>query len=105
MMNPIKNLTFGGLIQGSNFEPKGTYKGVYRDSDFKGFILTSVKPAKSHSIRIQLHTDQTDELGQWKTDLLSCVKAYRGKSKQAKRKSIRWWNDFWDRSFIYTKKR
>lgn len=105
MMNPLKELTFGGFIHGANFSPKGTYNGVYRDSDFKGYTLQSDTAAKSHKINVQLYTRQADDLQQWKADLIAEVKAYEASSKNAKKKSVQWWNEFWDRSFIYTKKR
>lgn len=105
LMNPLERLTFGGFIHGDNFTQKGTYTGSYRDTDFKGYTLASDKAAKSHKINIQLYTDQTEELQQWKTHLAHKVKAYKASSKKAKKNSVQWWNDFWDRSFIYTKKR
>src|SRR5690606_13236115 len=79
--------------------------GVYRDADFKGFTLKSNEPSKWHTLKVQLFTKQTDELKTWKTALFSQVKAYKKSSKNAKKTSVGWWNDFWDRSLIYTKKR
>lgn len=105
MMNPLKELTFGGFMYGDNFSPHETYYGVYRDADFKGFTLKSNEPSKWHTLKVQLFTKQTDELKTWKTALFSQVKAYKKSSKNAKKNSVGWWNDFWDRSFIYTKKR
>lgn len=104
MMNPLKQLTFGGYIHAANFSPSGTYKGIYRDADFKGYSLESKKPSKSHKINVQLYTSQPEELQSWKRDLMAEVKEYKTSSKGAKKKSVYWWNDFWDRSFIYTKK-
>ena len=105
LMNPLEKLTFGGFIYGDNVSYKGTYTGVYRDSDFKGYTLASIKPAKAHKINVQLYTNQSEELQQWKTQLMNAVKDYKVTSKKAKKKSVKWWNEFWDRSFIYTKKR
>src|SRR5690606_12023869 len=105
LMNPLEKLTFGGFIYGDNVSHQGTYTGVYRDADFKGYTLASIKPAKAHKINVQLYTSQSEELQQWKTQLTNAVKDYKVSSKKAKKKSVEWWNEFWDRSFIYTKKR
>ncbi|WP_417361245.1 DUF5703 domain-containing protein [Galbibacter sp.] len=104
MLNPLKQLTFGGYIHASNFSPSGSYTGVYRDTDFKGYSLESKKPSKSHKINVRLYTSQPEELLSWKHDLMAEVKEYNGSSEDNQKKSVDWWNSFWNRSFIYTKK-
>ncbi|MDT0677595.1 DUF5703 domain-containing protein [Autumnicola musiva] len=104
MMNPLKNLTFGGLMHGKNFEPAGTSEGTYQDTDFKGFVLESKDASKKHQVLIQLYTSQSDNIENWKQNLFSSISAYKDQSKTAAKKSQKWWNNFWDRSFIYTQK-
>lgn len=103
MMNPIVDLTFGGFMKGDNLKPDGTYLGKYQDTDFKGFNLTSIQSSKKQSLEIYLNTSQFD-FNTWKNGLKSLIAAHK-RAKQAEKNTIKWWNDFWDRSFIYTQKR
>jgi hypothetical protein len=100
MYNPIKDLTFGGAMQGSNMQPAGTTSGTYVDTDYKGWKLASRKPLKNHNIKLYLHVDQTPALLQWQTGLQQVItRAQQDKGALAKTRN--WWHQFWDRSFIY----
>ena len=102
MLNPLANLTFGGFMTGDNLKPDGTYLGSYQNTDFKGFSLSSVKASKKQSLQIHLYTNQNDS-NSWNTDLKNQISEYK-KGKQAEKNTIKWWNNFWNRSFIYTQK-
>ncbi|WNH09438.1 DUF5703 domain-containing protein [Thalassobellus suaedae] len=102
MMNPIKHLTFGGIMLGKGMKPSGMYSGMYQDTDFKGFSLESVKPAKKHQLKLYLHTDQNENINIWNDGLQNLVSSYKLKERKAKKETFTWWNQFWDRSFIYT---
>ncbi len=104
MMNPIANLTFGGQLFGSNFKANGTYSGIYQDTDFKGFKLSSIKAVKKHQFQIQLHTNQSADATLWTKELQKQLLAYKKTENKAEQKTIAWWNNFWNRSFIYTQK-
>lgn len=98
MMNPVKHLTFGGYMSGPNLKSSETYKGVYQDTDFKGYSLSSILPSKKQSFKITLHTKQTENIEEWKSELQQQISSY----KKSHKKTIAWWNQFWERSFIYT---
>src|SRR5690606_35534409 len=101
MLNPIANLTFGGQLSGENLKVDGTYTGIYQDTDFKGFQLSSKKSAKKHEFQIQLHTNQSTDAGLWKKELQKQALAYKKVANKAEKNTIAWWNKFWNRSFIY----
>ncbi|SHF74842.1 hypothetical protein SAMN05443549_101216 [Flavobacterium fluvii] len=103
MMNPIVDLTFGGFMKGNNLKPDGTYLGKYQDTDFKGFNLTSIKPSKKQSLEIYLNTSQFD-FNTWNNGLKILIAANKGRVEQAEKNTIKWWNNFWNRSFIHTQK-
>ncbi|AOW08280.1 DUF5703 domain-containing protein [Flavobacterium gilvum] len=103
MLNPLANLTFGGLMTGDNLKPDGTYLGTYQNADFKGFSLSSVKPSKKQSLQLYLNTSQLDYTT-WNNGLKNQVSANKSTSKEAEKNTIKWWNNFWNRSFIYTQK-
>src|SRR5690606_18416615 len=58
--------------------------------------LISKAPQKHHSIEIFLYNEQTETLKQWKDAVYRLAKSYRSNHQQ----TIRWWNHFWERSFI-----
>ncbi|MFV5690123.1 DUF5703 domain-containing protein [Flavobacterium sp. ZT3R25] len=103
MINPLVNLTFGGFMTGDNLKPDGTYLGNYQNTDFKGFSLSSVKASKKQALEIHLQTSQND-INSWNKDLKNQISDYKIKGKQAEKNTIKWWNNFWNRSFIYTQK-
>ena len=41
----------------------------------------------------------------WNDGLQDLKSSYKSKEKKAKKETISWWNQFWNRSFIYTQKR
>ncbi len=98
MMNPLANLTFGGKIFGNNLKADRTYAGTYQDTDFKAFRLASVHKAKKHQFQIQLHSNQSDDESLWEKELQAQIATY----KKDEKKTIVWWQNFWNRSFIYT---
>ena len=104
MMNPIANLTFGGFIKGDNLKPDGTYLGKYQSTDFKAFSLSSIKPSKKQSLELHLFTNQSANQSSWENGLKNQISAYKNKRKQAEKNTTIWWNNFWNRSFIYTQK-
>lgn len=101
MFNPIKNLTFGGVMEGTNMVPAGKTSGTYLNTDFEGWKLQSKATARSHKINIYLHTQQSEALEQWQTGLQQTVQEARKKEKVALTQTKDWWKQFWERSFIF----
>lgn len=99
MFNPLKNLTFGGLMTGERMKPAGTAEGVYADASFKGWKLQSSSPSRSHTVRIFLHIDQAPRIEDWTTGLEEIVLASQ-RQKNAFSKTVEWWRNYWERSFI-----
>ncbi|HOK95966.1 MAG TPA: DUF5703 domain-containing protein [Anaerohalosphaeraceae bacterium] len=98
MWNPLKNLISGGLICGGNMEPAGTGEGRYASTDFKSWILKSIKPAVSHSIAIYLHIDHAETQQLWQQGLDRLVNIYE--KIDGREKTLAWWDEFWNRSYI-----
>ncbi|MES2275534.1 MAG: DUF5703 domain-containing protein [Bacteroidota bacterium] len=101
MFNPIKNLTFGGLMQGTNMQPSGTYTGQYQNTDFEGWKLQSKSAVKKQEITISLNTTQTPSIAEWQKDLNKTIKDAEANQKTAWQNTADWWLKYWDRSFIY----
>ncbi|MGF2411650.1 MAG: DUF5703 domain-containing protein [Ferruginibacter sp.] len=98
LYNPLKKLAYGGLLQGNNFVAAGVYEGIYVNTDFKGWQLKSKYAASKHALSLTLHNRQVDYLGEWHQSLKSVLGA--ANNKNAFEKTIAWWKQFWQRSFI-----
>lgn len=99
MMNPLAGLSFGGLMKGSNMSTSGTYAGKYQNTEFTGWTLKSIKPAKRHELLIYLPIAKASQT--WTSELKALVQESQRKSGTAKKRSEDWWKSYWDRSYIY----
>jgi len=97
LFNPLKNLIFGGAMQGDNMFPAGNYSGIYLNTAFKGWVLKTKTPSVSNHITITLNTSKTESVNGWEKGLNAI------NNKKIQKASIKWWNDFWKKSFIYIK--
>lgn len=107
MMNPLKNLTFGGILFGENLEFISTTEDVYVGTDYRAWNFRSSKASRKEQFCIVLHTDQTETLSQWEQGLQIALQKIAPKGKYAvktiaqdKKQTRSWWNTFWQRSFI-----
>ena len=100
MMDPIKHLTFGGKLWGSNLSFLGTKEDVYAGTDYRAWHFRSVKPTRKQQIHIALYTQQTADIETWKQGLTQVI---TGDFQNDKKNSREWWNAFWQRSFIVAK--
>jgi hypothetical protein len=101
LYNPIANLTFGGMLQGNNLQPAGTYTGTYMDTDFMGWKLQSKKAARQHHITVLLHTAQTPTAEDWLAGLQRVAADAAKQTATAWQKTNNWWKQYWQRSFVY----
>ncbi len=101
LYNPLKNLCFGGAFSGKNFVANTTYKGVYVNTDFKGWQLKSKSPAKNQALQICFNTQQTNDVSAWKNSVDSLQKANANNETAALNKTQQWWQQFWNRSFVF----
>jgi hypothetical protein len=101
LYNPLANLSFGGLLVGSNLQAAGTYTGTYMDTDFMGWKLQSRKAAREQHVAVFLHTAQTPSADAWLTGLQQVMAAAKKNSATAFQQTRNWWKQYWQRSFIY----
>jgi len=97
LFNPLKNLVFGGSMQGYHMVPAGNYTGIYLNTPFRGWKLKTKTPSKSNQITITLNTSKTATVSDWEKSL----GVVKDKAKTNQQASIKWWNDYWKKSFIY----
>jgi hypothetical protein len=100
LVNPLHNLTFGGRLEGTGMVPAEQPKGIYIDTDYNAWKLRSTKPVPAQNITVYLHTGQTPTIEQWKDSLNNLVKQSAA-LKSARQATTAWWNNYWNRSFIF----
>jgi hypothetical protein len=94
LYDPLRNLTFGGMMIADGMQAAGTYSGTYMETDFKGWRIKSKKATRSRAIKVVLHTAQTATYEEW----LKGIPTPAPKNAQALTRH--WWRQFWQRSFI-----
>lgn len=94
LYNPIKNLIFGGSIQGENMVSAGNEAGTYLSTPFQSWKLKSKMPSQSQEITIALNISNAG-IQNWEKEL------YLIKRNSTQKASLKWWNDYWKRSFVY----
>ncbi|MCD6596638.1 MAG: hypothetical protein J7L04_03065, partial [Bacteroidales bacterium] len=62
--------------------------------------IVSKSAGKSHELIVATHIEQTEEIKDWKQKLQEIAKNGSGNTKESCKKTIHWWNEFWDRSRI-----
>lgn len=100
LYNPLKHLAFGGMLTGKNFIPAGNDTGTYVNTDYKSWKLSSKSAASKHALQLYLHNQQTSDIAAWKNALLASIQTAMA-DKMAWQKSLEWWQQFWQRSYIH----
>lgn len=100
LWNPLKQLTFGGYMEGDGMISGGTCQGKYIDTDFYGYKLISRKPGRNHHLSVVFHTAQSATVTQWKEQLENVGTRFRKSSAKYADDSRKWWNEFWTRSYV-----
>ncbi|WP_294628530.1 DUF5703 domain-containing protein [uncultured Bacteroides sp.] len=107
MMNPLKNLTFGGCLFGEHLEFAGTTDGVYAGTDYRAWNFRTSHASRKEQFCIVLHTEQTESAAQWEQSMQLALEriAPEGRKSaktiaQDRERTREWWKAFWQRSFI-----
>lgn len=96
----LKSRTFGGLLFGEGLVFNGREEGVYQGTPYKSWKLKSESAQKEHRIRIATHIEQEEKIEDWKDGLFNTADLSGKASEKAFEKTVTWWNDFWNRSYI-----
>ena len=101
MWNPLKELTFGGLMTGEGMVAAGMSSGRYVDTDYNAWKLQSKETFPSHTLKIFCHQGQFQTVKEWKRGLSQLASALEPNDETAWEKHLDWWRQFWDRSHIF----
>ena len=97
LYNPLKNLLFGGRMQGEGFVLMDTLTGHYASSDYQGWLYVTEQPRKKAHLQIALANRQ-GSVDEWTAELTTL----EGKINHDldRRNARNWWRQFWRRSYI-----
>lgn len=98
LMNPQKDLIFGGKLFGESLIYSGCKTGTYAGVEYQGYAFLS-DPCKDHSFKIAFHTQQAPSRKEWMDQLNELCRAAE-EDRTASEHSRDWWATFWERSFI-----
>ena len=97
LYNPLRNLTFGGRLQGKGFVLKGQTHGRYASTDYEGWTYASERPSQRHALTITMATVQ-GSVTEWQQVLAQTEQQIQ--TKRDRKVARQWWHDFWQRSYI-----
>ncbi len=97
LYNPLKNLVFGGRMQGEGFVLMDEVTGHYASSDYHGWMYVTERPRKNAHLQITLGNRQ-GSVDEWSAQLTSVERKVR--HDYDRRNSRRWWQRFWKRSYV-----
>jgi len=100
ILDDIKDRTFGGYLFGDGMILDGTGEGMYQITPFKSWKLKSEKAKWKHHIIIATHIQQAKTVEDWNTNLNETVSRAIQDSHSAFKKTVSWWQNFWNRSHI-----
>lgn len=84
--DPLIDRTFGGRISGAGMKSDGARS------------LRSAKPTTKIDLRVVTHSAQTKTVEEWRKGLDAQASRSGG---DAETRNRRWWNDYWNRSWVF----
>lgn len=101
IINKNSLLTMGGLLSGEGFEKEECGSGTYYGTPFRSWSIRSISPKAKHHFQITTHIKQTEDVNEWKSELLQLSKMAIDQKGNFK-KNVKWWNNTWQQSWIVT---
>lgn len=102
LIDPCRNLTFGGELHGRSGQKPMTFVGETVGSHaltpFKGWRYRSQEKAKQHHIRVVTLIEQSETLDDWHRSLDAELDELLAADRRSNQE---WWDAFWKRSHIH----
>jgi len=99
LWNPLRDLTFGGLMCGEGLSFGGEGEGSYADIPFHSHLLVTEKPVRNLALKIILHSGPAGSDSVWLDGLRRTVRTEE-QAVDNSRQTQDWWRAFWNRSRI-----
>jgi len=91
--DPLSNLTMGGHLIAPGMVSAGTGTGKFNGMDVKTWTLKTAQPVTKLDLRFALRMEQDASLADWERKLAAIPAGNRDAS-------LKWWDEFWNRSYI-----
>lgn len=101
IVDPIVNLTSGGVMYADHFIMAKADSGVYMGTPYKYLQLKSEEALRKMHLKVAIQIEQTCTLEEWNSRLQQLVDGTNKTYSNDYLKSKEWWRLFWDRSYIY----
>lgn len=85
--DPIVNRTFGGQIFGDGFVNQSPT------------VIHTTRPVEQFTLAVVAHSAQTESVADWHKQVAAI--AAKANAVEAANRTASWWNDFWNRSWIF----
>ena len=95
IVDPLKNLTLGGRMVCPGLVADGTGDGTYMKTPYKSWKTKTAQPVTRLDLRVLVRVAQDDSVEAWRGELDKLQKA-----ASYQKKTIAWWHQFWNRSWI-----
>lgn len=102
LYNPLQHLIFGGKLVAKDFIAAGNSEGVYINTPYKSWQLKTKKATRSFALQLYLFNTQATAITQWQHSVDSLQQLYSRIANRQPSLNKQWWQQFWNRSFIYT---
>jgi hypothetical protein len=91
--DPLSNLTMGGRLIAPGLKSTGTGIGKFNGMNTKTWTLQTEKPVRQLDLRFALRMEQDASPADWERKLAATPAGNRDAS-------LKWWREFWNRSYI-----
>ncbi len=100
LWNPLAYRISGGRLWSGDLHYVGTKEGVQVSTDYRAWRFRTERPQRKVAFTIALHTMQSETVSPWITELEAVARAAMRGEKEAKARTEKWWQAFWQRSWI-----
>lgn len=97
--NPLSHLIFGGQLYGPGFHCNATQKGYYLSTPFRSWSLRTGL-SKHHDLHLLLYVGKNTPSGFLSELSKLNILVRPALLRQSFEKTVNWWHQFWNRSFI-----
>lgn len=98
--DPGRDLILGGKLIAPGMIPSGETSGKYMATTFKGLTLETSKKVKKLDLTLIIGIDKYKSLDNWKAAIHNTEQEAIVNKKSNFKKTVQWWNEFQDRSYI-----
>lgn len=98
--DPLKDAVWGGMMEGKDMAFDMKVTGKYSVTEYTGWRYKSAKPVKKQEVTLWLHNSRCGSGELWMEELRKSKTDKEVSNKMAWDENRKWWEEFWQRSYI-----